>query len=279
MINKLLLPSTILITLLYLTSCGESSNPTNVSSTTTATSEVTTTPVAATTATPSSQATPTTSPDKQAGQKLAPGKYCYLAKTKTLDAQAKVNISSANKVDGTVEATIQNPAESYYTSYTQTLTGDLVGNKAKLKIVTKIENDTQNKEDTWTITESTLNTGRESFTKVDCATLTSNKETASTAKSVRVKFSPGANSTTIKNSVVRGDRNTYLLGAKLGQQMNLKITSLENNAVFDVIAPDGKTIKQEATTWSGKLPANGDYQIIVGGTRGNASYELTVEIK
>lgn len=278
MINKLLFPGSILIALLYLTGCGENSNSANVSSTTTAAPEVTTTSVAATTATPVSQ-TPTTSLDKQAGKKLASGTYCYSAKTKTLDAQAKVNISSANKVDGTVEATIQNPAESYYTSYSQTLTGDLVGNKAKLKIVTKIENDTQNKEDTWTISESTLNNGRESFAKVDCATLTTNKETAPTTKAVRVKFNQGANSTTIKNSVVRGDRNTYLLGAKGGQQMNLKITSLENNAVFDVIAPDSKTIKQEATTWSGKLPENGDYQIIVGGTRGNASYELTVEIK
>lgn len=277
MINKLLLPGSILIALLYLTGCGENSNSANVSSTTTAAPEVTTS-VAATTETPVSQ-TPTTSLDKQVGQKLAPGTYCYLAKTKTLDAQAKVNINSANKVDGTVQATIQNPAEGYYSSYNQTLTGDLVGNKAKLKIVTKIENDIQNKQETWTITESTLNTGRESFTKTDCATLTSDKETAPTAKPVRVKFDRGANSTTIKNSVVRGDRNTYLLGAKQGQQMNLKITSLENNAVFDVIAPDGKTIKQEAATWSGKLPANGDYQIIVGGTRGNASYELTVEIK
>ena len=61
--------------------------------------------------------------------------------------------------------------------------------------------------------------------------------------------------------------------------MNLKISSLENNAVFDVISPDGKTIKQEATTLREKLPANGDYQIVVGGTRGNATYELTVEIK
>ncbi len=278
MINKLLLPGTVLIALSYLTGCGGNSNSANVSSTITAAPEVTTTPVAATTATPASQ-TPTTSLDKQAGKKLAPGTYCYSTKTKTLDAQAKVNISRANKVNGTVQATIQNPAEGYYSSYNQTLTGDLVGNKAKLKIVTKIENDTQNKQETWTITESTLNTGRESFTKVDCATLTDDRETASTAKPVRVKFDQGANSTTIKNSVVRGDRNTYLLGAKLGQQMNLKITSLEKNAVFDVIAPGGKTIKQEATTWSGKLPASGDYQIIVGGTRGNASYELTVEIK
>jgi hypothetical protein len=282
MINKLFLPSAAVITLLYLTGCGENSNSVSVP-------PVTSSPVASaqpdtatTTAQPTaaniSQTSPTTSSDK-AGKKLAPGTYCYSAKTKTLDASAKINISAADKVNGTVQATIQNPAESYYTSYNQTLTGQLAANKAKLKIVTKIENDTQNTQETWTITESTLNTGRESFTKVNCATVTSNEETAATRKPVRVKFATGANSTTIKQSVIRGERDTYLLGAKQGQQMNLKITSVENNAVFDVIAPGGKTIKQEATTWSGKLPANGDYQIVVGGTRGNATYELTVTIK
>ncbi len=289
MINKLLLPGSVLIALLSITGCGETnSNSANVSSTSgTSTPTATATSTTETTATPisqTSQPSPTSTPeDKQAGKKLADGTYCYSAKTKTLDAQAKVNISSGSKVDGTVQATIQNPAESYYTSYNQTLTGDLVGDKAKLKIVTKIENDTQNKQETWTITESTLNTGRESFKKADCATLTSGQKTETTTptvKPVRVKFATGTSSTTIKNSVVRSDRNTYLLGAKSGQLMNLKITSLENNAVFDVLSPDGKTVKQEATTtWSGKLPANGDYQIIVGGTRGNATYELTVEIK
>jgi hypothetical protein len=273
MINKLLLPGSLLIALLSVTGCGDTnSNSANVSSAETFTPKATATSTTETTATPvsqTSQPSPTsTVEDKRAGKKLAAGTYCYSAKTKTLDAQAKVNISSASKVDGTVQATIQNPAESYYTSYNQTLMGDLVGDKAKLKIVTKIENDTQNKQETWTITESTLNTGRESFKTVDCATLTSEQKTETTApkvKPVRVKFATGASSTTIKNSVVRSDRNTYLLGAKSGQQMNLKITSLENNAVFDVLSPDGKTVKQEATTWSGKLPANGDYQIIVGG--------------
>jgi hypothetical protein len=276
MINKLLFPGAVVISFLYLTGCGETnSNSVTVSPT------VTSSPVASAqpdTVTPISQTSPTTSPDK-AGKKLAPGTYCYSAKTKTLDANAKINISASNKVNGTVQATIQNPAESYYTSYNQTLTGELAADKAKLKIVTKIENDTQNTQETWTITESKLNTGRETFTKANCTTATSDKEATATRKPVRVNFASGANSTTIKQSVIRGERDTYLLGAKQRQQMNLKITSLEKNAVFDVIAPDGKTIKQEATIWSRKLPENGDYQIVVGGTRGNATYELTVEIK
>ena len=35
----------------------------------------------------------------------------------------------------------------------------------------------------------------------------------------------------------------------------------------------------DATEWSGKLPKSGDYEIIVGGIRGNASYVLTVTLK
>jgi hypothetical protein len=72
---------------------------------------------------------------------------------------------------------------------------------------------------------------------------------------------------------------TYLLGAQKGQTMTLGITSAESNAVFDVVGPGGKLIKSEATTWSGPLPADGDYAIIVGGTRGNATYELTTQVK
>lgn len=276
MINKRLLPGAVVISLLYLTGCGETnSNSVSVSPT------VTSSPVASAppnTATTVSQTSLTTSPDK-AGKKLAPGKYCYAAKTKTLDARAEINIGAANNISGTVQATIQNPAASYYSSYNQTLIGELTADKAKFNVVTQIEEDTQNTQETWTITESKLNTGRETFTKANCTTATAEKETTGARKPVRVKFASGANSTTIKQSVIRGERDTYLLGAKQGQQMNLKITSLENNAVFDVTAPDSKIIKQEATTWSGKLPANGDYQIIVGGTRGNATYELTIEIK
>jgi len=266
--NQLLIPGGILIALLSLTGCGDNSNSNSaVSPVETANPVVTATPI--------SQASPTNLP-KPATQKLAPGTYCYTAKTDILDADAQITIDSKNQVNGTVNATIHNQAASYYSSYNQTLKGNLVGNKAKLDIVTKIELDTQKSQETWTITESSLKSDRETFTKVDCATLGQDN---STIKPVRISFDQGTTSKTVKNSVVRGTRDSYLIGAKKGQKINLKITSLENNAVFDVISPDGKTLQEQATNWSTKLPANGDYQIIVGGTRGNASYELTVEIK
>jgi hypothetical protein len=61
--------------------------------------------------------------------------------------------------------------------------------------------------------------------------------------------------------------------------MTVSITSLEKNAIFDIQAPDGELLKQEGTNWSGVLPSTGDYKIVVGGTRGNASYRLRVTIK
>lgn len=95
----------------------------------------------------------------------------------------------------------------------------------------------------------------------------------------RIQFARGANSATIENAVVRGTRDTYLLNAKAGQKMTVSITSLENNAVFDIIAPNQRAIKQESTSGSFTLPRTGDYRVIVGGTRGNATYKLKVSIK
>lgn len=100
----------------------------------------------------------------------------------------------------------------------------------------------------------------------------------------RIRFASGAVSATVEDAVVRGTRDTYLVGASKGQTMTVKIASLENNAVFELKAPPNKagqrrTLKPEAISWTGTLPQTGDYQIIVGGTRGNASYKLQVTIK
>lgn len=100
----------------------------------------------------------------------------------------------------------------------------------------------------------------------------------------RLRFAPGADSATIKTSVVNGTRDLYLVGAQKGQVMSIRIVSLEDNAVFDVVAPPNgtgkrQTLKQEAFTWSSTLSATGDYQIVVGSTRGNASYRLQVTIR
>lgn len=101
----------------------------------------------------------------------------------------------------------------------------------------------------------------------------------------RVRFARGKNSTTLNGSVIRGDRDTYLLGAREGQTMTVRITSLEDNAVFQIYTPGGKATLEgagegeDATEWTGEIPATGDYVIIVGGTRGNATYKLTVKIE
>jgi hypothetical protein len=101
----------------------------------------------------------------------------------------------------------------------------------------------------------------------------------------RVRFAKGTSSTTIRGAVIRGERDRYYIGAKAGQKMTVKISSLEKNAVFQIYfhgeeeslpgAGDG----DDATNWSGELPIDNEYVIVVGGTRGNATYTLAISIK
>ena len=109
-------------------------------------------------------------------------------------------------------------------------------------------------------------------------------------------FAPGKSSGKVAGGVIRGDRDVYSLGARAGQKMTVAISSIENNAVFQLYAPGAKAtrgddgiVEVKGTTlpgadgdtmnWTGQLPASGAYLIVVGGTRGNASYELTVSIE
>ncbi len=100
----------------------------------------------------------------------------------------------------------------------------------------------------------------------------------------RVDFSRGSTSTILEGSVIRGERDEYLLGAQAGQQMSVRISSLEDNAVFQIFEPGGNQPlpgageTDDAQEWSGELPTSGDYIIVVGATRGNATYELEVMI-
>ncbi|CAN5481145.1 hypothetical protein BH10BAC5_BH10BAC5_26240 [soil metagenome] len=99
-----------------------------------------------------------------------------------------------------------------------------------------------------------------------------------------VKFKKGMYSATYSNSVVRGDRDIYKLKAASGQTMEVKINSTEDNAVFQIInTKTGKMLSgakdgDDATIWKGELPSSGTYKIIVGGTRGNATYDITIAI-
>jgi hypothetical protein len=94
----------------------------------------------------------------------------------------------------------------------------------------------------------------------------------------RIQFKPGTSSTLIENAVVRGERDIYLLKAKGGQRLHGQVTSAENNAVFDVLTPNGKVVRQEVKKVDMTLPGTGDFQIVVGGTRGNATYQLNIGV-
>ena len=101
----------------------------------------------------------------------------------------------------------------------------------------------------------------------------------------KVRFAPRTSSTTIRGAVIRGERDRYYLAAKAGQTMSVKIASTEKNAVFQIYfhgeeeSLPGAGDDDDATTWSAQLPIDNEYVIVVGGTRGNATYALTISIK
>jgi hypothetical protein len=100
-----------------------------------------------------------------------------------------------------------------------------------------------------------------------------------------IVFPYGQSSTIIKGSVVRGDRDVYLITVHSGQVMSVSISALEKNAAFSIYEPKAKEAisgteeKNDPTQWRGTLSKTGEYRIVVGGTRGNASYKLQVTVK
>lgn len=94
-----------------------------------------------------------------------------------------------------------------------------------------------------------------------------------------VQFAPGSFGTTIVSAVIRGDRDVYILRALAGQRMTLSIGSMEDNAVFDVLSPGKRLLVDETKDATFALPDTGNYRVIVGGTRGNASYTLNIMIR
>lgn len=102
----------------------------------------------------------------------------------------------------------------------------------------------------------------------------------------RIEFKRGATSTTI-NGTVRGDEQAeYVLGAKQGQKLIIKLTSVPaKSSVFQLLGPDNDTLGLEFDAnwdYSGKLPKTGDYLITVARptqSKGASKYKLTVTVR
>src|SRR6266516_7402540 len=92
------------------------------------------------------------------------------------------------------------------------------------------------------------------------------------ARNIRVKFPPGRTTVVLKGRTTGGpsesggmDPVSYILRARKGQTMTLHLTSAKKNAVFGLYAPGMDLVEgaQTVADWSGTLPKNGDYEIIV----------------
>ena len=217
---------------------------------------------------------------------LQPGTYCYEVDNGVLSEVVRLMVDSNDRVTGEVNGVVTDKAQGYYTSYRQKVDGTIDGSNLNVDVATWIEYDQQNRQETWRVSPQSLTMTKDELLTTDCAQAFQEgreaKDLTAFANNVRrsqVFFDAGRSGTTVSDSVVRGDRDVYVLGAQGGQQMYLSITSLENNAVFDVVTPSGIILGTEMTDEMFFLPDTGDYEIIVGGTRGNATYDLSIDIE
>lgn len=107
--------------------------------------------------------------------------------------------------------------------------------------------------------------------------------TGTPANPVRIKFPTGGIAATVTGSVASPNRFCYVVGARAGQQMTVQVTSAGQAVNFLVTSlRDGQPLKRlenEDRSWTGLLPATGDYLICVTTVlAGPVRYNLTVSI-
>ena len=106
------------------------------------------------------------------------------------------------------------------------------------------------------------------------------------AEPLRIEFKRGANSTTINGKVRSTEEAEYVLSAKKGQKLTIRLSSMpKRSCVFDIKAPENADLGLEYDAnydYSGTLPKTGDYFInVVRPTTspGSASYRLTITVR
>ena len=102
----------------------------------------------------------------------------------------------------------------------------------------------------------------------------------------RIEFKRGTASTIIRGTVRGGEQAEYVLAAKKGQRLIVKLTSVPvKSSVFQILGPENDTLGLEYDAnynYSGTLPKPGDYFISVRRpteSKGTSRYKLTVTIK
>jgi hypothetical protein len=98
-----------------------------------------------------------------------------------------------------------------------------------------------------------------------------------------IRFAEGPLTFEINGAVISGDRDRYTFSAMAGEMLEVQVSSMEGNAVFTIVGPDNNPLPgteegKDINIWSVPIPVEGTYAILVGSTRGNATYTLKVNM-
>ncbi len=96
-------------------------------------------------------------------------------------------------------------------------------------------------------------------------------------QSERVNFPSGADRILLANGVVPGEIRRYVVNAREGQIMTVRITDAQGPVGFDVLMPGGEMMADASGVvfWESYLPVGGDYSIDVSAAQ---SAQFTLEI-
>jgi len=102
----------------------------------------------------------------------------------------------------------------------------------------------------------------------------------------RIEFKAGTSSKTISDTVRNSEEAEYVLAARQGQRLTIKLTSVPaKSSVFQLLGPDNDTLGLEYDanySYTGVLPKTGDYFISVKRpteAKGTSRYKLTVTVR
>lgn len=106
------------------------------------------------------------------------------------------------------------------------------------------------------------------------------------AEPKRIEFTRGTKTITMSDTVRGSEEAEYVLAAKKGQRLIIKLTSVPaKSSVFQLLGEDNDTLGLEHDanfSYSGVLPKTGDYFINVSRptqSKGTSRYKLTITIR
>lgn len=303
MTNPIRILTALIAALLFLAACsddggGIDQSPGSVTTPTTIDAIGTeSTPKPTSTTTDGEQPEPTATPDvQQLGMILPAGRYCYAGDDGITTLYLRMTVLDSGEVSGDTRIGIADEEAAYFTSASQRFDGYFDEDAMIVaSLTTWVEYDIQESVESWSVLPSSLETRlgtiqespcdvvREKFVDVTIPSTgigVTADELIDRAFQVdeRAALDADATSATVGNSLTKGEADRYVFEASGGEFMTVLISSLEDNAVFDVVSDSGFVLAIEATSAVINLPNAGDFFVIVSSTRADATYEVSVAI-